>query len=74
MAMPANACPALQHHAAHWLIPLSVSPNSEEPKKNPCIQSVTALPPKFNHLFIGSLPTFPENFIQIHLEVFVQSC
>jgi len=23
-------------------------------------------PPKFNHLFIGPLPTFPENFMQIH--------
>jgi len=31
-------------------------------------------PPKFNHLFIGPLPTFPENFIQIRLEVFAQSC
>ena len=29
---------------------------------------------KFNHLFIGPLPTFPENFIQIRLELFVQSC
>ena len=31
-------------------------------------------PPKFNHLFIGSLRTFPENFVQIRSEVFVQSC
>ena len=31
-------------------------------------------PPKFNHLFTGSLPTFPENFMQSRLEVFVQSC
>jgi len=30
--------------------------------------------PKFNHLFTGRLPTFPENFMQIRLEVFVQSC
>jgi len=29
---------------------------------------------KFNHLFIGPLPTFPENFMQIRLEVFAQSC
>jgi len=28
-------------------------------------------PPKFGHLFIGPLPTFPENFMQIHLEVFL---
>ena len=28
---------------------------------------------KFNHLFIGPLPTFPENVMQIRLEVFVQS-
>jgi len=32
------------------------------------------LPPKFNHLFVGQLPTFPENFVQICLEVFVLSC
>jgi len=25
-------------------------------------------------LFIGPLPTFPENLMQIRLEVFVQSC
>jgi len=25
-------------------------------------------------LFIGPLPTFPENFMQIRLEVFAQSC
>jgi len=30
--------------------------------------------PKFNHLFVGPLPTFPEKFTQISLEVFVQSC
>jgi len=28
------------------------------------------LPPKFNHLFISQLPTFPETFMQIRLEVF----
>jgi len=33
-----------------------------------------ALPPKFNYLFFGPLPTFPENFMQIHLEVSAQSC
>jgi len=27
-------------------------------------------PPKFNLLFIGQLPTFPENFMQIHLKIF----
>ena len=27
-------------------------------------------PPKFSHLFIGPLPTFAENFMQIRLEVF----
>jgi len=32
------------------------------------------LPPKFNHLFIGQLPTFPENFMEIHSEVFAQIC
>jgi len=29
------------------------------------------LPPKFNHC---SLPTFPENFMQIRSEVFAESC
>jgi len=31
-------------------------------------------PPKFNRLFIASLPTFPENFMQIRSGVFAQSC
>jgi len=30
--------------------------------------------PKFNHLLIGPLPTFPKNVMQIRWEVFVQSC
>jgi len=30
--------------------------------------------PKCNHLFIGALSTFSENFMQIRLGVFVQSC
>jgi len=30
--------------------------------------------PKFNHLFTGPLPTFPENFMQIRLQVLAQSC
>jgi len=30
--------------------------------------------PKFNLLFIGSLPTLSKNFMQIRSEVFVQSC
>jgi len=34
----------------------------------------SGLPPKFNHLFIGPLPPFLENLMQIHLEVFAQSC
>jgi len=36
--------------------------------------SVTGSPPKFNHLFIGQLLTFSKNLMQIHLEVFAQSC
>ena len=36
--------------------------------------SVSGLPPKFSHLFIGPLPIFSENFMQIRLEVFAQSC
>ena len=31
-------------------------------------------PPKFNNLFVGPLPTFPKNFMQIPSEVFAQSC
>ena len=31
-------------------------------------------PPKFNHLFIGSLSPFSENLMQIRLELFAQSC
>jgi len=31
-------------------------------------------PPKFNHLFTGPLLAFPENFMQIRLDIFVQSC
>jgi len=31
-------------------------------------------PPKFNRLFNGPLPTFPEHFMQIRWEVFAQSC
>jgi len=30
-------------------------------------------PPKFNRLFAGPLPIFPENFMQIRSEVFAQS-
>jgi len=32
------------------------------------------IPAKFNHLFIGPLPTFPKNFMQIRLDVSAQSC
>jgi len=45
----------------------------------PCLTSVAIRIPdpdrhqKFNHLFTSPLPTFLENFMQIHLEVFVQS-
>ena len=31
-------------------------------------------PPKLTNLFIGPLPTFPENCMQIRSEVFAQSC
>jgi len=36
--------------------------------------SLSRSPPKFNPLFARLLPTFPENFMQIRSEVFVQSC
>jgi len=38
------------------------------------VRIIIRSPPKFNHVFNGPLLTFPENFIQIHLEVFAQSC
>jgi len=44
------------------------------PENNSSIQTVTGSLPKFNHLFVCPLPTFPENFIQIRSEVFAQSC
>jgi len=41
---------------------------------DPSIQTMIRSPPKFNHLFIGHLPTFPANFMQICSEFFSQSC
>jgi len=41
---------------------------------DPSIQTMIQSPPKFNHLFIGHLPTFPANFMQICSEFFSQSC
>jgi len=35
-----------------------------------CIHTVIGSPLKFNHLFIGPLPTFPENFMQIFFRSF----
>jgi len=43
------------------------------PKTIPVSRRWSGLPPKFNHLFNGPLPTFRENFMQIRLEVFAQS-
>jgi len=40
----------------------------------PCYWSGSGSTPKFNQLFTGPLPTFPENFMQIRWEVFAQSC
>ena len=67
-------------HAVHCsvarrsrLIPLFVSPDSNESGNNPCIQTVICIAPKFNRLFTGPLLTFLENFVQIRLEVFAQS-
>jgi len=42
--------------------------------ESPSGSSVFGSLPKFNHFFIGPLPTFPENFMQTRLEFFVQSC
>ena len=41
------------------------------PKDNPCIQAVIRIATKFNHMFIGPLPTLPENFMQIGSKVVV---
>ena len=44
------------------------------PVNNPCISRWrSGSPSKFNHLFIGPLPTFPENFMQIRWEVFFRN-
>jgi len=32
------------------------------------------LSPKLNHLFIGPLPTFRKNFMEIRFKVFAQNC
>jgi len=40
----------------------------------PSIAIHSGSPPKFNHLFTGPLPSFPENFMQIRSEVIAQSC
>jgi len=44
------------------------------PENNPCIQTID--PDSHQNLitYIGPLPTFPENFMEIRLEVFAQSC
>ena len=46
------------------------------PKNNPCIQTGSGSPSKFNfnHLFIGPLTTFPEQLMRIRSGVFAQSC
>jgi len=42
-----------------------MSPNSDESGKQSLYAVCSGLP-KFNQFFIGPLPTFPENFMQIH--------
>jgi len=76
------AIPCLLVHVMHCsvaqrsrLIPLSVSPNSDESVKQTLVsRRRSGSPPKFNYLFIGPLPTFHENVMQTRSEVFAQSC
>ena len=43
-------------------------------KTIPVSRQRSGSPLKFNRLFVGPLPAFPENFMQICLEVLAQSC
>ena len=47
---------------------------SQSRKTIPVSRRWSGSPPKCNHLFTGPLPIFPENFMQIRLEIFAQSC
>jgi len=38
-------------------------------ENNPCTQTVIQITTKINQLFIGPLPTFPENLLQIRAVV-----
>jgi len=40
----------------------------------PCLLQWSGSPPKLNHLFIGPLPIFRENFMQIRSDVYAKSC
>jgi len=73
MAKPASAGPPLQRRAAQS-VDITFRCSDEYTENSPCIQTVIGSPPKFNQLFIGPLPTFPENFSQIRADVFAQSC
>jgi len=65
-----------------WCIDVIIAVQSSFPylpivsnlENDPCIQTVIQIATKFNQLFIGPLPTYPENFMQIGLEVFAESC
>ena len=72
---PRNILPVPPSAESAWaadLCPLTTFHISEQWKIWKTIP-VSISSPKINHLFTGPLPTFPENFTQIHLEVFVQS-
>jgi len=75
MAMPASGCPALQHCAMQSVDTLAVSPNSDKSKKQFLYSDGD--PDHHQNLIICSLAqcqTFSENFMQIYLEVFAESC
>jgi len=44
------------------------------PENNACIQTVIQIGTEILSFVHCSLPTFPENFMQIRSEVFAQSC
>ena len=62
MAMPAGACPTLQRRTAQSVdTTFRISQWWRIRKTIPVFRRWSGSPPKFNHLFTGPLPTFPEN-------------
>jgi len=72
MAMPASACPALQHCMVQWDDNVfRISQQWRIWKTIPVSRQWTGLPPKFNHWFTGPLPNLPREF---HANPFLSFC